>query len=65
MGKETFYYIIKESELTNEVFDNGYLRTKEGVIHQVVPFTKNKTFKEEHVYTLEGWVNFGFDEKLL
>jgi len=60
--KETYYYIIEESKLTNEEFVNGYFKTKEGVNYQIVPFTENKTLKKEYIYALEGWQNFGFDE---
>ena len=59
---ETKYYIIKESDLINEVFNGGYIKTKDGVNYQIVPFTENDTLKEEYIYTLEGWSNFGFDE---
>ena len=59
--KETYYYIIEESKLTNEEFVNGYFKTKEGVNIKVVPFTVNDTLKEEYIYTLEEWSNYGFD----
>ena len=60
--KKNGYYIIKESELSTEVFEGGYTRTKDGVIYQIVPFTNNETLKKEYIYTLTEWSNFGFDE---
>lgn len=59
--KTTKYYIIELSELTDEVFRNGYKRTKDGVEFQIVPYTENDTFKEDFIYTHSECVNFGFD----
>jgi hypothetical protein len=60
--KETKYYIIKESDLTDEVFNKGYKRTKDGESYQIVPFTENNTFKEEFINSHMEICCFGFDE---
>jgi hypothetical protein len=59
--KNTKYYIIELSNLTTEVFERGYQRMKEGIEFEIVPFTKNETFKEEFIYSYNECVNFGFD----